>query len=201
MYVCVLCISAQGITYDNCLRTTCFGLITMLIIHDRGNEVLIVVVPHVTITPSFNKHWRAADGCFVLSGAHQNSQSFSLSTLPLLAYAVSLRMTFVWHSCCVCSAVSHVCVACMNCSLWSLTEHLMKIDKTIVKLLEEKLSVIQGAQVRPPSRREPTCLMMPMPMMMLLSRDVVEQPHSKGVNRSDMFWSQGSLSVTKQFCD
>ena len=33
----------------------------------------------------------------------------------------------------------------------------MKIDKTIVKLLEEKLSVIQGAQVRPPSRREPTC--------------------------------------------
>ena len=45
MYVCVLCISAQGITYDNCLRTTCFGLITMLIIHDRGNVVLIVVVP------------------------------------------------------------------------------------------------------------------------------------------------------------
>ena len=29
----------------------------------------------------------------------------------------------------------------------------MKIDKTIVKLLEEKLSVIQGAQVRPPSQR------------------------------------------------
>ena len=166
MYICTyvryvrmcVCISAQGITYDNCLRTTCFGLTTTIIIHDLGNDVLIVVIPHVTITPSFNKHWRAADGCFVLSGAHQNSHSFSSSTLPLLAYAVSLlRMTFVWHSYCVCSAVSHVCVACMNCSLWSLTEHLMKIDKTIVKLLEEKLSVIQGAQVRPPSRREPTC--------------------------------------------
>ena len=53
--MCVVHLSTSD-HIDNCLRTTCFGLITMLIIHDRGNEVLIVVVPHVTITPSFNKH-------------------------------------------------------------------------------------------------------------------------------------------------
>ena len=151
--------------------------------------------------PIIQQAWKSRRRLFCPEWCSSKQPIFFIIHFTIVGICSVTTMTFVWHSCCVCSAVSHVCVACMNCSLWSLTEHLMKIDKTIVKLLEEKLSVIQGAQVRPPSRREPTCLMMPMPMMMLLSRDVVEQPHSKGVNRSDMFWSQGSLSVTKQFCD